>query len=72
MVLYSSFRLSIKRSGNVDTLLRLRRITNKDLLNSMYNSAQYYAASYMGKACEKEQICVYASLNHLAEYQKLR
>lgn len=45
LVLYGSFRLSTKGSGKVDTLLRLRRVTNKDLLSSMDNSAQYYAAS---------------------------
>ena len=56
-----SFRLSLKGSRNVDTLLRLRRITDKDLLYSTDNSAQYYAASYMGRACEKEEmyVCVY-------------
>ena len=56
----------------MDTLLRLRRITDKDLLYSMDNSAQYHAASYMGKACEKEQVCVCVSLNHGAVYRKLR
>lgn len=67
-----SFRLRIKGSGNVDTLLRLRRITDKDLLYSTDNSAQYYAASYTGKAREKEQMRVCVSLNHGAVYRKLR
>ena len=56
----------------MDTLLRLRRITDKDLLYSTDNSAQYYAASYTGKAREKEQMRVCVSLNHGAVYRKLR
>ena len=30
------------------TLLYLKWITNKDLLNSRWNSAQYYEAAWMG------------------------
>ena len=33
---------------NIYTLLYLKRITNKDLLNSTGNSAQCYVAAWMG------------------------
>ena len=40
------------------TLLYLKWITNKDLLYSTGNPAQYYITTEMGKEFEKEQIHV--------------
>ena len=39
---------------NIYTLPCLRHITNKDLLYSTGNSAQYSVITYMGKESEKE------------------
>ena len=36
------------------TLLYLKRITNKDLLYSIGNAAQYLVITYMGKEFDKE------------------
>ena len=46
------------------TLLYLKWITNKDLLYSTGNSAQYYVASWMGGEFggEWKHICVWLSL----------
>ena len=41
------------------TLLYLKQITNKDLLYSTENSAQYSAVTQMKKELEKEQTHVY-------------
>ena len=41
------------------TLLYLKWITNKDLLYSMGNSAQYYVATWIGGEFEGEWIYVY-------------
>ena len=41
------------------TLLYLKQITNKDLLYSTGNSAQYSVITYMGKESEKEWMYVY-------------
>ena len=39
---------------NIHTLLYIKWITNRDLLYSTGNSAQYSAITYMGKESEKE------------------
>ena len=41
------------------TLLYLKQVTNKDLLYSTGNCAQYSVITKMGKEFEKEQIHVY-------------
>ena len=38
---------------------KIKKITNKDLLYSIRNSAQYYIKTSMGKELEKEQILVH-------------
>ena len=48
------------------TLLYLKWITNKDLLNSRWNSAQCYEAAWMGGGVWGEWIQVYAWLSTLA------
>ena len=44
---------------NVYRLLHLKWITNKNLLYTTGNSAQYYITTYMGKEFDKEYIQVY-------------
>ena len=44
---------------NIYTLLYIKQVVNKDLLNSTENSAQYSVITYMGKESEKEWIYVY-------------
>ena len=44
---------------NVDTLIYIKQITNKDLLYSTGNSIQYIIITYNGKDSEKEYIRVY-------------
>ena len=51
---------------NIHTLLYIRQITNKDLLHSTGNSAQYSVITDMGNESEKEWIYVYVKLNHFA------
>ena len=41
------------------TLLYLKWITNKNLLYSTWNSAQYCVAAWMGAEFGRERICVY-------------
>ena len=41
------------------TLLYMKEITNKDLLNSTGNSTQYSVMTYRGKESKKEWIYVY-------------
>ena len=53
------------------TLLYLKQITNKDLLYSTGNTAQYCVIAYMEKEFEKEQIHMYIQLNHCAVHSKL-
>ena len=43
---------------NMYTLLYLKWITNKDLLNSTWNSAQLYVAAWMGGEFAGEQMYV--------------
>ena len=44
------------------TLLYLRRITNKDLLYSTWNSAQYYVAAWMGgEFVGRMDTCIYTA-----------
>ena len=43
---------------NTYTLQSSKKITNKDLLYSIRNSAQYYIKTSMGKEFEKEQILI--------------
>ena len=47
---------------DVCTLLYLKSITNRDLLNSTCNSAQYYIAAWMGRDFGKELVHVYVLL----------
>ena len=42
-----------------DTLLYLKWISNKDLLDSTWNSAQHYVAAWMGGEFGREWIHVY-------------
>ena len=44
---------------DIYTLLYLKWITNKDLLNSTWNSAQYYVAAWMGEKLGGEWIHVH-------------
>ena len=55
---------------DIDTLLYIRQITNKDLPYSTGNSMQYFVMVYMGKESEKEWIYVYVHV-HFAAQQKL-
>ena len=49
----------VRESGmDMDTLLYLTWRTNKDLLDSTGNSAQYSGMNYMGRESKKEWICV--------------
>ena len=56
---------------NMHTLLLLKWITNKDLLNSMGPSAQWYMAAWMGGELEGEWVHVYVWLSPLAVHLKL-
>ena len=50
----------VRESGmDMDTLLYLTWRTNKDLLDSTGNSAQYSGMTYMGRESKKEWIYVY-------------
>ena len=51
---------------NMDTLLYLKWITNKDLLYSTWNSAQRYVAAWMGEEFGEERIHVYIWLSPFA------
>ena len=53
------------------TLLYIKRITNKDLLYSTGNSAEYYAAAWMGGELEGEWIHVHVWLSCFAVHLKL-
>ena len=44
--------------GDWDTLLYIKQITNKDILQSTGSSTQYSVMTYMGKESEKEWIYV--------------
>ena len=55
---------------DIDTLLDIKQITNKDLLYSTGNATQYSVMTYMGKESEKK-IYIYIYLNHFAVQQKL-
>ena len=44
---------------NIDTLLCIKQVTNKDLLNSTGNYTQYFIISYKGKESEKVYIFIY-------------
>ena len=44
---------------NIDTLLYIKQIINKDLLYSTGNSTQYSAITYMRKKSEAEWIYIY-------------
>ena len=56
---------------NMYTLLYLKWITNMDLLYSTGNSAQCYAAAYMGGEFGEEWIHVYVWLIPFAVHLKL-
>ena len=51
--------------------LYLKRITNKDLLYSIGNSAQCYVAAWMGGESGREWTHVYVCLSHFAVHLKL-
>ena len=53
------------------TLLYLKWITNKDLLYSTRNSAQYYVVDWMGGESGGEWIYVYVWLSRFAMFLKL-
>ena len=53
------------------TLLYLKRITNKDLLYTIGNSAQCYAAAWMGGEFGREWIYVYVGLSPFGVHLKL-
>ena len=53
------------------TLLNLKWITNKDLLSSTGNSAQYYVAAWMGGEFGGEWIHVYVWLSSFSVHLKL-
>ena len=55
------WRGGIVRAFGIDmyTLLYLKVITDKDLLHSIGNSAQYYITTEMGKELEKGYMCMY-------------
>ena len=45
---------------DIYTLLYIKKVTNKNLLNSTGNSSQYSEMAYMGKESKKEWIYSYA------------
>ena len=49
----------------IQTLLSLKRITNKDLLHSTGNSAQCFVAAWMGRGLGEEWVHVYVWLSPL-------
>ena len=51
---------------NINPLLHINYIINKDLLYNTRNSTQYSVMAYMGKESEKERIDVYVELIHFA------
>ena len=53
------------------TLLYLKWITNKDLLYSMWNSAQCYVTAWIGGKFGREWIHLYVWLSPLAVHLKL-
>ena len=53
------------------TLLYLKWITNKVLLYSTWNSAQYYVAARMGVGFGREWIHIYVWLNPFAIHLKI-
>ena len=62
----------VKKFGmDVNTLLYLQWITNKDLLYSTGNSAQCYVAAWMGGEFRGEWIQVYVWLSPFAVHLKL-
>ena len=56
---------------DMNTLLHLKWITNKDLLYSTGNSAPCYVAAWMGGDLGGERIHVYVRLSHFAVHLKL-
>ena len=56
---------------DMNTLLHLKWITNRGLLNSTGDSAQCYAAAWMGGEFGGEWIHVYAWLNSFHVHLKL-
>ena len=53
------------------TLLYLKWITNKDLLYSTGNSAQYYVAAWVGGEFGGEWVCIYVWLSLFFVHLKL-
>ena len=48
---------------DMDTLLYLKQITNKDLLYSTGNSVQYSVMTYIGMESKKVDMCMYIIYN---------
>ena len=55
----------------IHTLLCIEQITNKDLLDSTGNYAQYSVITQIRKESEKEWICIYVWLTYVAVHLKL-
>ena len=53
------------------TLLYLERITNKDLLYSTWNSAQCYAAAWIGRESGGEKIHIYVWLSPFCQSETI-
>ena len=53
-----TWRAEINQESGINTytILYIKQITNKDLLQSIGNYTQYSVITYMGKEYEKEQI----------------
>ena len=71
---YGCWGQGIVREFGMDllyTLLYLKWITNKVLLYSTWNSAQYYVAARMGGEFEREWIHVYVWLSPFAIHLKI-
>ena len=56
---------------DMQTLVYLKWITNKDLLYSIWNSAQCYVAAWMGEEFGGEWVHVYVWLGLFAVHLKL-
>ena len=55
---YGYQRGKVEVGININTLLNIKEITNKELLYSTGNSTQYSAMTYTGKESKKEWIYV--------------
>ena len=55
---------------DINTLLHIKQITNKDLLYSTGNSIQYSVMAYMGKESKRVDRCICIKI-HFAVHLKL-